>query len=172
MLEYTTKDIERFWSKVDKSGGEDSCWEWKARRVPGGYGQFRYGSRVDPNRKQQLLPSNRVAWNLTFGEIPEGLFVCHSCDNPPCCNPKHLWLGTPLENVEDMIKKGRHASRTKMHGEKHPNHKLTIDDVSRMCDLYTSGDWSQRRLGKEFGVSNCLVNRIVNGLAWRFRGEP
>jgi DNA-binding CsgD family transcriptional regulator len=88
---------ERFWRKVRK--GEE-CWEWTGFRVPPlGYGRFRL------NDEQTW--AHRVSWELTFGPIPEGLQVCHRCDNPPCVRPDHLFLGTPLDNVRDMIGKGR-----------------------------------------------------------------
>jgi len=86
--------LERFWSKVSIKG-DDECWPWTAapRRKDEGYGAFWL------NRRHQ--PSNRVAWMLTHGKIEEGLVVCHKCDNPPCCNPSHLFLGTPLDNDRD-----------------------------------------------------------------------
>lgn len=88
---------ERLWSQVDRSGGPDACWLWQGHCDRGGYGRLA-GARA-----------HREAWVQTFGPIPDGLWVLHRCDNPPCCNPRHLFLGTPKDNTRDMMEKGRHA---------------------------------------------------------------
>ena len=87
---------ERFWEKVHIT---DGCWEWMARRKLHGYGEFRI---IDC-----LVPAHRMAWVLSVGPIPKGLLVLHRCDNPPCCNPDHLFLGTQADNLRDAIQKGR-----------------------------------------------------------------
>ena len=87
----------RFWPKMDKCA-EDACWEWSAAKDNWGYGLF-YGD--------SFTRAHRMAWVLTNGPIPEGLCVLHACDNPPCCNPAHLWLGTHLDNARDRENKGR-----------------------------------------------------------------
>lgn len=88
----------RFWRKVDKSG---DCWEWRGFRGANGYG------KAHLTRKPSTY-AHRIAWTLTNGPIPKGMHVCHHCDNPPCCNPAHLFLGTAKDNVHDMMVKGRH----------------------------------------------------------------
>lgn len=96
-LEYKRKLLPiqvRFWKYVDKKG-ENECWEWNRSKYPNGYG--RIGKHY----------AHRFSWILTNGEIPNGLHVCHSCDNPPCVNPKHLWLGTVADNMHDRDSKGR-----------------------------------------------------------------
>lgn len=93
---YTPDEIARFWSAVDRSG---DCWLWMKSRGRGGYGRFSVHSGHSP--------AHRVAYELAKGEIPDGLLVCHSCDNPPCVNPAHLWLGTQVTNAIDMASKGR-----------------------------------------------------------------
>ena len=87
---------ERFWSRVEKSR---YCWNWKAHKTPRGYGG------ICVNGKKQR--AHRVAWTLERGEIPDGIFVLHECDNPSCVRPSHLFLGTQKDNMRDMIKKGR-----------------------------------------------------------------
>lgn len=100
---------ERFWFKVDKSGGPTACWPFKGARVPaGGYGRALLNGK--------LHAAHRYAWVLTHGEPREGLHVLHRCDNPPCCNPAHLWLGTHDDNMADMKAKGRISKGYREHG--------------------------------------------------------
>jgi len=94
-----------------------------------------------------------VVWEVTNGEIPNGLFVCHRCDNPPCCNPAHLFLGTNADNVADMVKKGRHAG----------NLKLSDDEVRSVCALASNGG-RHRDIAILYGISDSYVSAIVRGL--------
>lgn len=96
----SAKDIERFWSKVDKKG-EDECWEWKASKSKSGYGDFWLNGKN--------VRANRAAWVIANGSIENGLCACHKCDNPGCCNPSHLFLATSEENTLDRHLKGRTA---------------------------------------------------------------
>ncbi len=91
---------DRFWSKVAIRGIDD-CWEWRAGRRPSGYGMFAHEGKI--------WGAHRFAFTLMIGEIPEGKFVCHTCDNPPCCNPGHLVPGTARENAHDAAAKHRLA---------------------------------------------------------------
>lgn len=92
----------RFLSFVDKT---DDCWLWNGKRNKAGYGRFSF------NRDNLYMAAHRSSFTLFKGEISEGLLICHSCDNPPCVNPDHLWMGTPKDNSQDCIKKGRFVGR-------------------------------------------------------------
>lgn len=101
-------DPERFWAKVDKSGGPDACWPYTGYITPEGYGWAYTGL---PTGQQQTHGAHRQAWINTYGPIPGDLQVCHHCDNPPCCNPKHLFTGTNNDNTLDMLRKERHRRK-------------------------------------------------------------
>ena len=102
----TTPD--RFWDKVDV-GPPEECWIWTASKNSlSGYGKFNAGEK-------KYNSAHRYSYFIHKGAIPDGMFVCHVCDNPPCVNPNHLWVGTASENTIDMLSKGRRPARTKGH---------------------------------------------------------
>jgi predicted XRE-type DNA-binding protein len=150
---YTPKDIERFWSKIDKSSGPDACWEWQKGKTSDGYGEARANKRT--------VYAHRLAYELSKGEIAPGLHVCHHCDNPACCNPRHLFLGTNRENHEDMARKGRSTL-----GERNAQAKLTAEDVRHIRELYAEGNLSQRAIAEMFGVRDPAICRIVTRKRW------
>jgi len=132
---------ERYWPKVDRSE-PNACWPWKAARSRDGYGAF-HGKGAQ-----------RFAWELTFGPIPDGVYVCHRCDNPPCCNPSHLFLGAPRDNNADRASKGRSAART--------SGRLTPLQVVEIRRRKMSGETSTA-LAREFGVSITTISNAANG---------
>jgi hypothetical protein len=141
---------DRFWKHVDKVDTE-SCWLWKAGKDSDGYG------KVTINRV--TYRSNRVAYFVTTGIDPSGLKVCHTCDNPSCCNPKHLWLGTVAENNADRDSKGRSSGPR---GEQNTGHKLTSDQVR----LIRASNEAQHVVAKRYGVSRSLISMVRNKVIW------
>lgn len=147
--------ISAFWAKVAVNPDDESCWLWKNSKDRNGYGHFKLGGRTQY--------SHRVAWQLANGNIPEGLDVCHSCDTPSCCNPKHLFLGTHQDNMDDMANKGRQRG---LRGERNSQHKLTLEQVKQIRERYSAGGVLQRELAAEFGVSQPMIGYIVRREFW------
>lgn len=147
---------ERFWPKVDKRGPGE-CWPWKAARDEHGYGMISSGGHSG-----RLLRAHRISYEIHIGEVPADRRVLHRCDNPPCCNPKHLFLGTQAENMADMVRKGRSAS-----GERHSQAKLTAADVEEIRRLLAAGELSQDEIGARFGIAGTTVSQINTGKRWR-----
>lgn len=151
---------QRFWSKVDKSGGPDACWPFKGFRNSGGYGIVFTKSYAGP------IAASRASWILSEGPIPEGVSVLHDCpggDNPACCNPKHLYLGDHSDNGFDAFEKGQHIS---LKGDDHPHAKLTSEQVREIRRRYASGDHGLTAMAKEFGVSKHQIFMIVSRRKW------
>jgi hypothetical protein len=146
---------DRFWGRV-KVGHKNECWPWLGGQKGNGYGQF------NPKEGTSIVAS-RMAWILTHGKISRKLHVCHKCDNPICCNPNHLFPGTPSQNLQDAINKGRHWTTN---GERRKNHKLNYLDVLQIRAL-VGGGISRRKVAKQFGVSHSTVVTVVNRRAWR-----
>lgn len=147
---------DRFWPKVDVRG-EDECWPWKAALHKFGYGWI---GGYDETGKSTKLLSSRVAWALTRGPIPKGMQVLHKCDNPACCNPRHLFLGTQGDNVRDAVRKGRMPRIPKVWGEDVHCAKL---DAAKVREIRASS-LSNRTLAKQMGVSAVAI-----GLARKYR---
>ncbi len=142
----------RFWSKVDIKGF-DECWEWRAVKVNKGYGQYFLFGRKRPAHVAAFILSGGI---LTADKP----YVLHKCDNPPCCNPAHLFAGNHDENMRDKVNKGRQS-----YGEISKNAKLTEKEVLEIRNL--KGELSQRKIAKLYGVGKTTITSIHRGISWQ-----
>ena len=142
----------RFWQYVVKS---DECWKWTGAKHEFGYGLLNRGG----NRH---VRAHRLSYEIHKGPIPEGSIVCHSCDNPECCNPEHLWLGSLRDNAQDCSKKGR-TRGGHVAGPRHPRAKLTDVDILAIRAAYIKGQTSLLDIATPYGVTLQTVWRIVHG---------
>jgi HNH endonuclease len=138
----------RFWAKVEKT---DGCWEWRGAISKNGYGKFAFGGT--------MKSVHRVAWVLTRGPIPEGLHVLHRCDNRPCVNPEHLWLGTSADNLNDCVVKGRFYC---------PQRKLSPEIAIEIRQLSHLG---VKPLARRYGVLPSSIRLILQGKTYRYAKE-
>jgi len=171
---------ERFWARVRKGRGAKACWEWQGPPARSGYGQLS-ARCISPHP----VLTHRLAWVLTYGEIPEGLYVLHKCDNPVCVRPDHLFLGTQDDNNADRQAKGRtaagDANGARTHPERnsfiqhggsrlsradHPMAKLSEVDVEEIRAAFAR---MERRvdIANRYGISLTHVYRIARGHSWR-----
>lgn len=166
----------RFWNKVDKSfghGPQGDCWVWIADRCKDGYGSIKINKKTSR--------SHRVSWEIHNGPIPDSLWVLHKCDNPPCVNPDHLFLGTVRDNVDDMMRKGRtlkglnHPSHTNpeawARGERVNTAVLTASQVSEILIALKNGA-GLTELGRKYGVLKHAIYSIREGRTWKHIPRP
>ena len=152
------KDVERFWRKVN-IGKEDECWLWKVGKDKYGYGTF--------NVNYEIFLAHRIAYELTCGSIPDGLCVLHKCDNPPCCNPAHLFLGTRADNNKDKKEKGRAPRSMGRKGEANSMAKLTIIEVKAIREEYAMKNVTQATLARKYDVYQGTIQKIVTRKHWK-----
>lgn len=155
----TIKD--RFMDKVDFIPYH-SCNEWNSA-IRSGYGVIKENGK--------LLSAHRVSYELFNGDIPEGMYVCHSCDNRLCVNPNHLWLGTHSENMKDAYSKGRVVIPKNKHEFKNGNipinRKLTFSDAETIRSLYKLSGLTQLMIAERYNVSRTVINDIVNNNTYK-----
>lgn len=154
LIRLSEKDVARFWSKVDRSGGPNACWPWRGYRNRKGYGVFGIRTGVS-------TLAHRVAWHIDTGKQPDEMKVCHRCDNRPCCNPAHLFLGTQLENMRDCVAKGR-----KERGSKVAIAKLTEGQVILIREMYERYV-PLPTIAETFGISQVTVRDVATGKTWK-----
>jgi len=154
---------ERFWSKVIKG---DGCWLWTGAHGPDGRGQIQVKSG-----DTRLTSATRVSWMLHYGPVPRELSVLHKCDNPPCVNPDHLFLGTAKDNIRDCILKGRFRHLVPRRGESNNNAKLTIDRAIQVRHAFAAGA-TVSALSRRFGIARSTVRSVVHGETWDGVGGP
>lgn len=152
---------ERFWSKVEKTNG---CWIWKSCKSHNGYGLF----KVSP----KMMRAHRVSWEMANGSIPDGMQVNHTCDNPACVNPFHLYAGTQKQNREDAVARGRTAKGSKSGSYTHPesrrtgedngNSKLTNAQRDEVRRSYLAKEANMPQLGKKYNVTRQSIWYIVH----------
>lgn len=132
---------DRFWAKVDRGTGA-GCWEWLGAGSPG-YGRFTTDAGV--------TGAHRFSYELHKGPIPDGMYVCHTCDNPPCVNPAHLWLGSSAANQEDRVRKGRHSWA-----------RIMPEQAVAIRAAHESGE-ALRVIASRFGIAKSTASRVCRG---------
>lgn len=151
----------RFLAKFQQLG-PDECWPWLAARLPKGYGVLGRGGRERGN-----VYAHRFAYEHFVGPIPEGAFVCHRCDNPPCVNPAHLFLGDAAANTADKVSKGRHPR-----GETAVGAKISAADVDAIRARYANGGTTHAELAREYGLARNTVTQILLRYTWDHDDAP
>lgn len=144
---------ELFWAKVDRRG-ENECWPWTAA-TNGRYGKF--AVKIKGTRRSKMGYAHRRSWEIENGPIPGGLEICHRCDNPLCCNPKHLFAGSRLENAHDMVAKGRAPI---------PAHKLSKPALRDEIIAARESGTTYTELENRYGISRATIWRLVHGKSW------
>jgi hypothetical protein len=147
--EFTPKEVNRFWSHVVRSEGVDACWLRTHALRHNGYGQYAAGGKN--------WRTHRFAWTVTNGPVPDDMLVCHTCHVRRCCNPAHLYVGTPKDNTADMMALGRHNR---------PHAVFSDDEVREIRRRVAAGEL-KKDVARSYGVWPTVVGRIVNGRSYR-----
>jgi hypothetical protein len=151
-------DIKRFWNLVD-IGKETECWNWMGKKTRGGYGRF----LLNVSQNFREVYASRVAYKIAHKNLPNTHFVCHTCDNPTCCNPAHLYLGTYTDNCNDKMIRHRHNCGR---GETQGSSKLKEYQVLEIRKRVENGE-TQRSLCKEYNIDDATINHVVKRRSWK-----
>jgi hypothetical protein len=165
MMVSKTREQQKVFIQENTTPNENGCWEWNKHIKRDGYGEVKW--------KGKSYRTHRLSFILWCGDIPEGYVVRHKCDNPRCCNPEHLEVGTPKDNSQDCVSRGR-----SMRGERNPTSKLTEKDVRVIRDIYdnhikgkrdtrSNKPYSIKMLSEMFNVSEQLIDRCCRRLTWK-----
>lgn len=149
--------IMRFWSKVDMRG-PDECWEWQASLTTSGYGRFKIASYTQ-------VTASRMALICTANDEPFGLCVLHTCDNPKCCNPAHLYFGTVADNARDKTERGRHRTGNQA-GANNGAAKLSEEQFAVVVDRLKQG-WTNVLIANDMPITHAMVSKIRRGHLWK-----
>lgn len=146
--------------------GDDECWPWTGTKIQG-YGVIRYASCGGGHQ----VRATHAVYEHLVGKIPAGMFILHSCDNPPCCNPKHLRPGTIQDNKRDEVARGRHVRgiTSGVHGELHHDAKLTRTQVTEIRAL--RGKMFQKDIAARYGITQTTVSCILRGKTWAWHRD-
>lgn len=152
-IEWANETMEQYLEALSKKFNKfvikkDGCWDWSRSKNKAGYGYMLH--------RHKLLKAHRISYMIHKGEIPKSVFVLHSCDNPPCSNPDHLFLGTNTDNMRDMVSKGRNKPRATLTSEQ-------VIGVRKLLDLGVSS----ARIARDFGVSDVAIHYIKHGKTWK-----
>jgi len=153
-----TNDRDRILNNI-RINPETSCWEWQLCLDKSGYGWVCYMDKRERAHRLSFILLSNPSKEVT---IEKGMLVCHTCDNPKCVNPTHLWLGTYKDNWDDSVHKNRNTK-----GEAHGLSKLTDDDVLDIRYKYSTGFWTQTKLALEFGVDQSTISDVVRRTIWK-----
>ena len=155
--------VAKFWSRVEGHPTKPkACWPWRGGRHTAQYGMV----TLRPN---QSVTAQRVAWSYLHGRIADGIFICHSCDTPECCNPLHLFAGTPKDNIRDCINKGRFLGNDNLARGRNgrPSKYRFTEDQIRDIRRRSVGE-SQRALARVFNVTRDTIKGIASGKTWKY----
>jgi hypothetical protein len=155
--------IDRIRLRTDRSGGPDSCWPWLGHRDPKGYGTTEFYTDTRTRQKKTVKVTRAFAEALLKRKLRRDEIVCHTCDNPPCCNPRHWHIGDVKWNHRDMMRKGRHRA---VRGEQHPRCKTSEAAVAGFKDALRKGE-SMTAARTRFGISRHMCYAIQKGKAWK-----
>jgi len=148
-LNWDLETVHRFWSKINIPDNLDDCWEWQAGKMTQGYGSFWIN--------QKMYRSHRIMYECYYGNIPFNFLIRHTCDNPPCVNPRHLLIGTQKNNIIDAVERNRTAF-----GERNINSILTEQQVKQILNYYIQNNYTQKQLAKLFKVKISTINCIIS----------
>lgn len=149
--------VDEFWSQVEKGEG---CWVWLGSKMADGYGSAR--------RNSKTVLAHRLSYELTFGPIPDGLMVCHTCDNKPCVRPDHFFLGTCRDNIQDASRKGRLACGERGGMQFSPTRKLSKEDVVSIRSEYVPRVVTIKELARQYNVSPRTIRAVVAHENWKW----